>query len=212
MRVVSLIKKRKNLLNNNFYISRINFSLMDYNDLYEILRKEKYAENLQLLPKNFIKEFKEFLKEKKETTAPNGDFFSESTLKSKKQLENAVSIFKEITLRRKKKILNLAFVATETGIMKRDFENMLDVERGLFERLVKSFEEEEKEISRILNGGEEEKVTKNRLILFTQNVEQFIDSFGNSIGPFKTGELVSLNSEIAKIFVDEKQASLMEDF
>src|SRR3989344_5310323 len=109
---------------------------MDYNDIYEILRKEKYSEALQNLPKDFINEFKSFIQEKKETTLASEDLFSDSVIKSKKQLENAISIFKEITLRRKKKILELAFIATETGIMKRDFENMLQVEREVFEKLV----------------------------------------------------------------------------
>ena len=75
--------------------------MLGYNDLYEILRKEKYAENLQQLPKKFIQDFNELLKEKKEASSLNTDLFSDSVLKSKKQLEKSISIFKEIILRRK---------------------------------------------------------------------------------------------------------------
>lgn len=184
--------------------------MIEYNDLYEILRKEKYSETLQNIQKNFISEFKQFLQEKKEISSASTDLFSDSVLKSKKQLENAISIFKEITLRRKKKILELAFIATETGIMKRDFENMLDVEKEVFEKLVKSFEEEDKEISRILNG-QEKKESKNKMIIFNQNIEQFIDHTGNAIGPFKSGELANLNNEISKILVEEKKAIFVDE-
>ena len=31
--------------------------MISYNDIYEILRKEKYSEVLQQLPKNFIEDF-----------------------------------------------------------------------------------------------------------------------------------------------------------
>jgi len=184
--------------------------MLDYNDIYEILRKEKYSETLQNLPKKFIQEFKEFVRDKKESASASTDLFSDSILKSKKQLENSISLFKEITLRRKKKLLNLAFVATETGIMKRDFENMLDVEREAFEKLVKSFEDEDKEISKILNG-QEDKIEKNKMILFKQDVEQFIDHTGNTIGPFKVGQLANLDNEIVKILVEENKASLVDE-
>ena len=183
---------------------------MYYNDIYEILRKEKYSEALKNLPKDFINEFKSFIQEKKEATLASEDLFSDSVIKSKKQLENAISIFKEITLRRKKKILELAFVATETEIMKRDFENMLSVEKEVFEKLVKSFEEEDKEISRILNG-QEKKETLQKMIIFNQNIEQFIDHTGNAIGPFKSGELVNLEHSTAKIFVEDKKANFVDE-
>ena len=184
--------------------------MLTYNDFYEFLRKEKYSETLQNLPKSFIEEFKQFLHEKKETTSASSDLFSDAVLKSKKQLENAISIFKEITLRRKKKILELAFIATETGIMKRDFENMLDVEREVFEKLVKSFEEEDKEISRILNGQEKQQ-SKTKIIILSQDVQEFIDQTGNPIGPFKKGSMINLNKEIASILVTEGKANFVDE-
>ena len=95
---------------------------MIYNDLYELLRKEKYSENLQQLPKNFILEVSVFLNGLKSDSTKEDDLFTDSALKSKKQLENSIAIFKEMILRRKKKLLNLVFVAAETGIMKRDYE------------------------------------------------------------------------------------------
>ncbi len=184
--------------------------MLGYNDLYEILRKEKFSENLQSLPKKFIQDFNELLKEKKEASSVNADLFSDSVLKSKKQLENSISIFKEIILRRKKKLLTLAFIATETGIMKRDFENMLEIEKETFEKLVKAFEEEDKQITSSLNNHEQ-KLELNRMILIKKPLEQFVDHLGNTLGPFKAGELANLNSEISKILVEEEKATFVDE-
>ena len=63
--------------------------MIGYNELYEILRKEKYSEALQPLPKDFIDRFKEYINSKTETTSANPDLFSDSLAKSKKQFENA---------------------------------------------------------------------------------------------------------------------------
>src|SRR3989344_6569584 len=103
--------------------------MITYNELYDALRKERYSEQLQPIPKKFINEVSAYLKDKKEIANKENDEFSDTILKTKKQVENSISIFKELMLRRKKKILELAFVATETGISKRDFENMLAVEK-----------------------------------------------------------------------------------
>ena len=94
--------------------------MINYNDLYEILRKEKYAEALQLLPKGFVEDVSAFLGEMRVENKEE-DLFQDNVLKSKKQLENSIGIFKELMRIRKKKLLSLVFVATETGIMKRDY-------------------------------------------------------------------------------------------
>ena len=103
--------------------------MITYNDIYEALRKERYSEQLQKIPKNFVQEVSAYIKEKKSITEKSEDMFSDTIIKTKKQLENAVSIFRELMLRRKKKLLQLAFVAAETGISKRDYENMLSFEK-----------------------------------------------------------------------------------
>lgn len=184
--------------------------MLTYNDIYETLRKEKYSESLQQLSKKFIKEFKEFLQERQNQAGNSSDIFSESSQKTKKQLENAIALFKEIILRRKKKILNLAFVATETGIMKRDFENMLEIEKETFDILVKTFENQDKEITKMLQNNEEKK-ERNKMILFTQEVKEIIDGEGKTIGPFKVGELANLNTEIANILVENEKASIVDE-
>ena len=89
--------------------------MISYNDIYEILRKEKYSDVLQPLPKNFIEDFSLYLSETRGKNSSEQDLFADSLAKSKKQIENSIALFKELILRRKKKLLSLVFTATETN-------------------------------------------------------------------------------------------------
>src|SRR3989344_9708952 len=111
--------------------------MITYNDIYEAARKERYSEQLQSLGKNFVEEVAEYLKDKKEVGSKEDYVFSDAIAKTKKQLENAITLFNELMLRRRKKILSLVLIAAETGISKQDFENMLNFERELFEEIMK---------------------------------------------------------------------------
>jgi len=185
--------------------------MITYNDIYEALRKEKYSEQLQPLIKDFVKEVSIYLHEKEDISNNEKDLFSENKIKNKKQLENAISIFKELMLRRKKKLLELAFVSAETGVSKRDFENMLHFEKEAFEKIMKAMSEGEKSMERILNGVEESIENKNKLIIFKNDIEEFLDLEGNKIGPFKKGDIVNLSQEIANILIVDNKADPVDE-
>lgn len=185
--------------------------MISYNELYEILRKEKNAEVLQPLTNDFVSQVAEYLSDKKEQAGADDGMFQDSVMKNKKQYENSIAIFKELMLRRKKKILNLIFVATETGIMKRDYENMLPNEQEVFDKMVKIFEEGDKILSRALQGFKEESVSSNRMVLFNMAVEQFVDMAGNLIGPFNSGELANLEKGVAEILVSGGKAKFVDE-
>lgn len=187
--------------------------MITYNDIYEALRKERYSEQLQPLLKDFVKEVSEYLRDKEVIISGNKDLFSEELLKNKKQLENAVSIFKELMLRRKKKLLDLSFVSAETGISKRDFENMLSFEKETFEKIMKAINEGDKKMEKILGGGNEDgsNSEKNKLIIFKTDVEEFLDLEGNKIGPFRKGDIVNLAQEIANILMVDNKADPVDE-
>ncbi len=134
--------------------------MITYNDLYEAERKERYSDQLQALSKNFILDVAEYLREKKELVSKETDIFSDMIAKTKKQLENAMTIFRALMTRRRKKILDLVLIASETGISKQDFDNMLSFERSLFEEIMKNVEISDKNLLELLNGKRENK-TKN---------------------------------------------------
>lgn len=184
-------------------------NMITYNDIYETARKERYSDQLQSIPKNFVIEVANYLKEKKEVASKEDDVFSDTIAKTKKQLENAVTLFKELMLRRRKKILDLVLIAAETGISKQDFENMLDFEKDLFEEIMKCIDSSDKKLSEIQNGKKTES-KKNILILFKTDVEEFLGLEGEKIGPFEKGQIANLPSEIAKILIEDGQAEIVE--
>jgi DNA replication initiation complex subunit (GINS family) len=179
--------------------------MITYQDIYDLLRKEKYSEDLQQLPKSFFKEAAAYINEKKEIISKEQNMFSEAIIKTKKQLDNAVELIKEIIIRRKKKILNLAFVASETGISKKDFENMLPYEKELFQAVTQQLEKSGKDIGNILNGVEEKEL-KNKMVRFKTDVKSFLDTEGNVLGPFKEGEIANLSTEIVQILIQDGKA------
>lgn len=186
--------------------------MITYNELYDALRKERYSEQLQPIPKRFIQEVSAYLKDKKEIANKDNDDFSDTILKTKKQFENSIAIFKELILRRKKKILELAFVAAETGISKRDFENMLAIEKECFEEIMKSLEKGDKKIAEILKGMDEIKEENaNKMIVFIEDADEFLDMEGNKLGPFKKGDVANLSEQIANILVVDKRAEVVDE-
>lgn len=188
--------------------------MITYNDIFEALRKEKYSEKLQLLPKKFISDVSGYIAEKKRIVSSESDMFSDEIVKTKKQLENAKTIFDEMMLLRKKKLLGLVFVASETGISKADFENMLDFEKEFFDKTMENLKEAEKRLStQFITGSGTSKSVGNdlKLVLFLNDVDEFVDLQGESLGPFSKGDIVNLSSRVADILVSDKKAEIVSE-
>ena len=180
--------------------------MITYNDIYEATRKERYSDQLQPISKNFISEVSKYLKDKKQITTKESDDFSDIILKTKKQIENAITFFKELILRRRKKILNLVLIAAETGISKQDFENMLVFEKDLFNDLMKCVDFSDKKLDEILKQKKLKEIQKNEMIIFKENVKSFAGLDAESMGPFEKGQIVNIPKEITKILVDGGKA------
>ena len=184
--------------------------MITYNEIYESLRKEKYSEQIQPLQKNFISEVTEYLQEKKQLSNKEEDLFSDAVIKTKKQFENAILIFKELMLRRKKKILNMAFIAAETGISKKDFDNILEFEKEMFEQIMHTMESTDKSVMRMLNN-EAHVENGNYIVSFKEDIEEFLGLEGEKLGPFGKGEIANLPEQIAKILIEAGRAEMIDE-
>lgn len=191
--------------------------MITFNDINEALRKErvgpggqeKNSMRLQQLPENFLSDVMDYFREKKEMSLKEEDTFSENAVKTKRQLENAMGIFRDLMRARKKKILELVFTATETGISKKDFDNMLDFEKELFENLMKSFENSEKKALEVLNGKREVNY-ENEKIIFKEDIGEFVNMDGKRIGPFKKDQIAELPKPISQILINSGKAEKVE--
>lgn len=182
--------------------------MITYQEIYDILRKEKYNEALQELPDNFLRELAVYLDDKKQILNKQDTSLFSDTLKiTRKQLDNTISLIKEIFSIRNKKVLNLSFTGAITGVSKRDTENLLEHEKLLFEQTVKQLEENQKFLLKYFEGSvEKEKELKNLFIRFKQEVPAFLIPNGSEIGPFKAGDVANLPKEIASILLEDKKA------
>jgi DNA replication initiation complex subunit (GINS family) len=182
--------------------------MITYQEIYDILRKEKYNETLQELPTNFLQELAEYLREKKQIVEKdNGSLFSDTLKITRKQLDNTISLIKEIFSIRNKKVLNLAFTAAMTGVSKRDTENLLEYEKKLFESSVSQLEENQKKLLQSLEGqGEKSQELKNLFIRFKSEVQAFMLPDGSEIGPFRPGDVANLPKEISQILISDNKA------
>ncbi len=184
--------------------------MLSFSDIYEGMRKEKYSENLQILPKKFLVEASEYFSEKKKFLNREDDLFSDVAIKNKKKLDNAVSSFRDLLRIRKKKILNLAFVASQVGISKKDFENLLGFEKDLFEELVKALERAEKNQAGEMSGGGKEKECRHRLVRFLDDVNEFLNVEGEAVGPFVKSEVANLECEIVDMLQSDKKVEIID--
>lgn len=183
--------------------------MISYNEIYEAARKERYSEQLQPLSKKFIQDVSDYLKDKKEIASRQEDIFSDVIVKTKKQLENAMTIFKELMRMRRKKLLNLVLVAAETGISKQDFDNMLTIEKEMFEEIMKSIDISDRKLSEALNGKKEVEEA-NELVSLRENIDEFVGFDGSKIGPFVKGQIANLPKAITKILVEDGKAEVMD--
>jgi DNA replication initiation complex subunit (GINS family) len=85
---------------------------LSYENLFEILRREKYRQDIQKLPENFDSHLINYISEKKNEFKKNSTKFDLHNIaensKSKNILDNIVRIIKDLYDRREKKILMLA--------------------------------------------------------------------------------------------------------
>src|SRR4030042_5561573 len=127
---------------------------INYETLFDLLRREKNREELQSLDKDFYEQVLAYLKEKKEALAKKGDelFASAEREKLKIQFQNIRRIIKELYERREKKIINMAMSKARTGSDVIDTSALLPSEKDFFDDQVSLFlKYKEAMLDRIIN-------------------------------------------------------------
>ena len=180
--------------------------MISFQDVYDALRKEKYNEQLQSLPKKFFREVAEYLEDKKKVISKENSMFSDTIIKIKRQYENALSLIIELIALREKKILGLAEIASRVGLSKKDVLNMFSEEKELFTKTTNLLEEFQENIKKILENKQKKDLKKNIFIRFIKDVDKFSDLRGKELGPFKKGDMANLPNKIAEILIEGKTA------
>ncbi len=187
--------------------------LITYDLIYEVLRKEKYRNELQKLDKDFYKNVTNYLKEKKEILDDSNQdsIFSGEVQKTRKQLENTMKMIKELYERREGKILQIALLSSRSN-SNEEIENVLEEEKELFNVLKNNLSKYRSGIiEKVLICKEpciavsDLKGEENKVVRFIKPVPQFVGEDLNVYGPFEEDNVVNIPSKTAKILIENKR-------
>lgn len=189
--------------------------IITYENLYEILRREKYEKELQKIDESFFKSIISYIKEKEELLKKTTPFASEIE-KTRKQIENTRKIIKEIYEKRENKIIQLALFCSRLN--EKQSPSLLKEERPFYESLVDIFNQSRKNILfNVLSSNlpvieyekpKELKIVQEttRLIRFLHAIPKFVGTDLNIYGPFEAEDIASLPKEIADLLIEKKRA------
>lgn len=112
----------------------------NYEDIYEILRNEKFSSDLQKLTKEDLRKIKEYFKEKTKATEGQNQstnlFASHNRAKTQLELDNAGRVIKDLLEKRERKLINRSVFNSRVDNSMRDTSNMLEIEEELYDQLV----------------------------------------------------------------------------
>jgi len=199
---------------------------IDYEEIYELLRKEKYRTELQKIDNNFFEQVIDYLSEKKkvaESKDKEGSIFVGEVQKAKKQLENIYKIIKELYEKRESKIIQVALLDSR-GENKLEYENMLREEKEFYKNLTCLLDDFRKNILENISNGKRPEVngqvneTKEEIeikkeaalnvksIKFVDCIPQFIGEDMEEYGPYDEEEVASLPLKIAELLIMSNKA------
>lgn len=195
-------------------------TIITYETLYEILRKEKYEKELQTLDRNFFQNVIKYLEEKQNILNSQKDkkgIFSSEIQKTKKQLENIKKILKELYERRENKIIQLALFSSRIK-GKEDISAMLPEEKKLYKSLVETLNLFRKDILfNILSTKlpklkpkdikiEKKEPKSTKLVRVLHSIPKFIGDDLNVYGPFEKEDISNLPKRVAEVLIKKNRA------
>jgi DNA replication initiation complex subunit (GINS family) len=196
--------------------------IITYENLYEILRREKYRSELQTVDPEFFKNVVTYLQEKTAILESQSEkksiFASTEVEKTQTQLRNVQKILKELYEKRENKILQQAIFTSRTQ-NPQDDSAMLPEEKALYNTLKENLDIYRNGI--LLNilqrkapevEGIEQKPLKTEektdmiSIRTIEDVPEFVGPDLKTYGPFGKGLVEEVPQDIANLLIQTNQA------
>lgn len=155
-----------------------------------IQREEQKLPKLTKLPENFYLNVNSYLQQKRKIAETKED------RKGELESKNIERLIEDIFNRRERKILNQALIAARTNIPP---ENLTDEEKEFFDGLIAIIKERRLNILKMLSEEKEEIVN---LIVFKEDVPEFVASDLKTYGPFKKGDIAKLPEDNIKVLLE----------
>ena len=190
---------------------------INYEIIYDVLRKEKYNPELQKLDENFYKDVLNYLKEKEsilKSQEKKESVFTSEIEKTKKQIENAKKLLKEIYERRESKIIQLAIASSRNNSNNKD--SILPEELLIYEIFINNLNHfRNSVINKILNQVPKDlktaKEQKTLLVRFLNPLPKFLGTDLTIYGPFKQEDIANIPIEIAQMLIRVKYAEEVKE-
>jgi DNA replication factor GINS len=155
-----------------------------------VQREEQRVPKLTKLPENFYQNVSSYLQQKRK--------LEEKDRKTALEVKNIERLIEDIFNRRERKILNQALITARTNIPP---ENLTEEEKIFFDTLVKYIKERRTNIlNAVLQAAEKEELAN--LIIFKEDVPEFVGSDLKTYGPFKKGDIAKLPEENMKVLIE----------
>ncbi|MDP3728223.1 MAG: hypothetical protein Q8R18_02095 [bacterium] len=196
--------------------------IITYENLYEILRREKYRTELQKIDETFYQDVIKYLQEKtailESQSKKQSIFASTEVEKTQTQLKNALKILKELYEKRENKIIQFALFCSRSNNAQ-DTSTMLPEEFALYSQLKETLDNYRVGIlNNLLQNklplvnciypkdlkGEEK--TDSLSIQLIKDIPEFVGPDLSVYGPFKIGEKQQLPKIIAEMLINTEQA------
>jgi DNA replication initiation complex subunit (GINS family) len=198
-----------------------------FETLYEILRREKYKNELQQLEPTFYNDVVSYLAEKAsvlESQQSKSNIFASGELqKTQKTVENVKKILKELYERRESKIIQLARMAAMMGETA-ELHEILPEERSLFREIRDTLNKyragilvnvlemklpkiEETEKPKELKS---DKKLETKLVRFLNPTPKFIGDDLNVYGPYDEEDMAALPNKVANVLIKKNRVEAIK--
>lgn len=198
--------------------------VITYDTLYEILRREKFRNELQLLDGDFFDNVLCYLNEKSvilDSQKNRDSIFSSESKKTERTIQNTKKLLKELYEKRESKIVNLALLSSRTTLLEGDLLAMLPEERKLYDELLtilnifrkgvilKLLSDEKPEINQQKGIKSDTLENKKSLVRFLHAVPKFVGEDMNVYGPFDNHDIANLPFNIAEVLISKERAEVI---
>ena len=188
---------------------------LNYEMIYDTLRREKARQELQKIDKNFYAQVNNYIKEKLitlESQKQKSSIFAQKEIeKTERQLENVKKIINELYEKREVKIVQLALSFAKTKNMQ-DLPDLLPKEKIMFDNLVSIVKVSRQDIIESLLEDKPKVIKKDdetKLVRFIQAVPRFIGEDENEYGPFEEEYVALLPHKVADLLIKNNRAELI---
>ncbi len=209
-----------------------------YEDIYELLRAEKFSAELQKITDKDLQKINEYLKVKERLISQEENTSIMSSSKKVQilnEIENARRTLSDLYEKRERKVINRAIVTIRSGSALKDTTNMLNFEVELYNNLIQTLQQNKQKFFNTLHSAtesidflekemKEAEEMKNEFDLaektanvkkvkveFLEKSEQFYGEDLKTYGPYSKRDTAELPEKIANLLREQKKVSILEN-